>query len=162
MISTDLTSKEISSTKLAIDYIITTQKSTDVKDAEFLDNISKTITLMDALNVFLKFILDNLVSNGKIKIGLFDLPSIWKEAKKLIEQILSIFPGKDIMRRLESQPFGIGDIIIDYLVWCFQNIISVDNKVKIPILKIIPFIVKTIKFVRSLVDHFKRKGIING
>lgn len=120
--------------------------------------IEKTIALLNALNLFLVFILNNLVSDGKIKISIFDIPKLWTNAKKLIEDILLIFPERDILKRLGAQPHGIGDILVDYMIWCFQNIITTDNKIKINILKIIPFIIRTVQFVKSLSDQFKRKG----
>lgn len=157
MINAGLTVDEVNGSYWAVDAII--QKNEKMGFTNAWKRIEETTNLLNALNTFLIFIISDLVVNGKIKIGLFDIPKLWKEAKKLIEAILDIFRF-DVFKRLAFQPLGIGEVIENYLVWCFQNIITKDNKVKVPLLKIIPFIVKTFEFVRALVAHFKKKNLI--
>jgi hypothetical protein len=122
-------------------------------------NIEKATEFLHAINMFLLFCLGSLVRNGKIKVKITDIPAVWRHAKKLVEDILAIFPERDIFKRLEFMPNDTGSVIIDYLIWCFQNIITADNKVKIPILKIIPFIIKTINLVKKITLLFGKKPL---
>ncbi len=146
MIQTYLTERDVLHTKTVITGL---QKKI---------TIEKSIALLEALNVFMLFMLKDLVVAGKIKISIFDIPKLWTNARKLIETILSIFPERNILKQLSNQPYNIGNVLVEYMIWCFQNIVTTDNKVRINIMKIIPFIIRTINLVKELSDMFKRKG----
>ncbi len=123
-------------------------------------NLEKISNLLSSINTLLEFCLKELLKNGKIKVGIFEIPKVWKAAKNFVEEILLIWPQDQLMRKLEAMPLSIGDTLITYIIWCFQNIIK-DNKVKIGILDIIPFIVRTIKMIKEITKIFKSKGLFN-
>lgn len=144
------------------------EKADLLNSIELLENpktaFEKSSDLLDAINVLLKFCVDELSKDGRIKVGIFDIPKVWKAAKIFIESILNIWGPEIIIKKLEliGKSITIGDILVSYVIWCFQNILTPDNKIKINLLKAIPFIVRTIKMVKEITETFKSKGLING
>lgn len=124
-----------------------------------VSSIEKITSLLDLINELLQFCLTDLIRDGKVKVRLIDIPKVWKAAKQFVNGLLQIWPQDQILRKLELAPLTVGDVLVSYLMWCFQNIIK-DNKVKISLIDAIPFIIRTIKMIKEITAVFKASGLI--
>lgn len=117
-------------------------------------------TVLDLLNILIKWITGNLISNGKFSFKFWKIIPMYKAAKAFVEGILQVWPKQTLIKRLSLMPMGIGGAMIDYISWCLENVVNENNKISISLLKILPFIAKTIVFIRSIVSIFKAKKLI--
>ena len=124
-------------------------------EKEKLSGFDKTVGLLDAINELLAYCLQNIVVDGKLKISLFDIPSLYQAAKKFVQVIIDLF-GTNYASLIQGlAPINGFSIIAEYFAWCIGSIVS-DGKVSVSIWKIIPFVIRTIKLIRQLVDHYKK------
>jgi hypothetical protein len=124
-------------------------------EKEKLSGFDKTVGLLDAINELLAYCLQNIVVDGKLKISLFDIPSLYQAAKKFVQVIIDLF-GTNYASLVQGlAPINGFSIIAEYFAWCIGSIVS-DRKVSVSIWKIIPFVIRTIKLIRQLVDRYKK------